>query len=169
MWIIVYIWPDIDIYAMWLFFFRKLCFFSLHVLYATPAIRPLLLVKFVSIIFEFLRYVTVCVRLRVLQLRVLSRILSTSVTRYGSVHCHFHSSGSSLMMPLVPFVIEQTGRGERAYDIYSRLLKERIICVMGPVSCQSGVLLLRLIMCCRHLYTFAPLCISDAVKLYADD
>jgi len=38
------------------------------------------------------------------------------------------------MMPLVPFVIEQTGRGERAYDIYSRLLKERIICVMGPVS-----------------------------------
>ena len=37
-------------------------------------------------------------------------------------------------MPLVPIVIEQTGRGERAYDIYSRLLKERIICVMGPVS-----------------------------------
>lgn len=31
-------------------------------------------------------------------------------------------------------VIEQTGRGERAYDIYSRLLKERIICVMGPVT-----------------------------------
>jgi len=41
------------------------------------------------------------------------------------------------MMPLVPFVIEQTGRGERAYDIYSRLLKERIICVMGPVSCRQ--------------------------------
>lgn len=36
--------------------------------------------------------------------------------------------------PLIPIVIEQTGRGERAYDIYSRLLKERIICVMGPVS-----------------------------------
>ena len=34
---------------------------------------------------------------------------------------------------LVPIVIEQTGRGERAYDIFSRLLKERIICVMGPV------------------------------------
>jgi ATP-dependent Clp protease protease subunit len=31
-------------------------------------------------------------------------------------------------------VIEQTGRGERAYDIYSRLLKERIICFMGPVT-----------------------------------
>ena len=34
---------------------------------------------------------------------------------------------------LVPIVIEQTGRGERSYDIYSRLLKERIICLMGPI------------------------------------
>lgn len=30
-------------------------------------------------------------------------------------------------------VVEQTGRGERAYDIFSRLLKERIVCVMGPI------------------------------------
>jgi len=35
---------------------------------------------------------------------------------------------------MVPIVIEQTGRGERAYDIYSRLLKERIICLMGPIN-----------------------------------
>lgn len=34
---------------------------------------------------------------------------------------------------LVPIVIESTGRGERSYDIYSRLLKERIICLMGPI------------------------------------
>lgn len=34
----------------------------------------------------------------------------------------------------VPMVIDNTGRGERAYDIYSRLLKERIICVMGPIE-----------------------------------
>merc|ERR1711988_1564844 len=34
----------------------------------------------------------------------------------------------------VPYVIEQTGRGERSYDIYSRLLKDRIICLMGPVN-----------------------------------
>ncbi|KAF5271788.1 hypothetical protein FQR65_LT17584 [Abscondita terminalis] len=34
---------------------------------------------------------------------------------------------------LIPIVIEQTGRGERSYDIYSRLLKERIICLMGPI------------------------------------
>lgn len=31
-------------------------------------------------------------------------------------------------------MIEQTGRGERSYDIYSRLLKERIICLMGPIN-----------------------------------
>jgi len=36
-------------------------------------------------------------------------------------------------MDLVPMVVEQTARGERAYDIYSRLLKERIIFVNGPV------------------------------------
>lgn len=35
---------------------------------------------------------------------------------------------------LVPMVIEQTGRGERAFDIYSRLLKERVIFVVGPVE-----------------------------------
>ncbi len=35
---------------------------------------------------------------------------------------------------LVPMVVEQTARGERAYDIYSRLLKERVIFVVGPVE-----------------------------------
>ena len=35
---------------------------------------------------------------------------------------------------LVPMVVEQTNRGERAYDIYSRLLKERIIFVTGPIE-----------------------------------
>ncbi|MCP5142337.1 MAG: ATP-dependent Clp endopeptidase proteolytic subunit ClpP [Chromatiales bacterium] len=35
---------------------------------------------------------------------------------------------------LVPMVIEQTGRGERAFDIYSRLLKERVIFLVGPVE-----------------------------------
>lgn len=35
---------------------------------------------------------------------------------------------------LVPMVVEQTGRGERAYDIYSRLLKERVIFMVGPVD-----------------------------------
>ncbi len=35
---------------------------------------------------------------------------------------------------LVPMVVEQTSRGERAYDIYSRLLKERIMFMVGPVD-----------------------------------
>jgi len=38
------------------------------------------------------------------------------------------------MNTLVPMVVEQTSRGERAYDIYSRLLKERIIFVTGPIE-----------------------------------
>ncbi|KAG8550616.1 hypothetical protein GDO81_022944 [Engystomops pustulosus] len=46
---------------------------------------------------------------------------------------HLHRSPPRLA-PLIPIVVEQTGRGERAYDIYSRLLRERIICVMGPID-----------------------------------
>src|SRR6201993_684984 len=38
------------------------------------------------------------------------------------------------MQYLVPMVVEQTNRGERAYDIYSRLLKERIIFITGPIE-----------------------------------
>ncbi|KAH9512590.1 hypothetical protein Btru_038878 [Bulinus truncatus] len=45
---------------------------------------------------------------------------------------HLHTSLQQ-NVPMVPIVIEQTGRGERAYDIFSRLLKERIICIMGPI------------------------------------
>ena len=41
-------------------------------------------------------------------------------------------------MSLIPMVIETTGRSERAYDIYSRLLKERIIFLVGPVNDQSA-------------------------------
>jgi ATP-dependent Clp protease, protease subunit len=37
-------------------------------------------------------------------------------------------------MPLIPMVIEKSGRGERAYDIYSRLLKDRIVFLGGPVT-----------------------------------
>ena len=44
-------------------------------------------------------------------------------------------------MPLVPYVIEQTGRGERSYDIYSRLLKDRIIFLGEEVSDVSANLI----------------------------
>lgn len=37
-------------------------------------------------------------------------------------------------MPLIPYVVEQTGRGERSYDIYSRLLKERIVFITGEIE-----------------------------------
>jgi len=37
-------------------------------------------------------------------------------------------------MPLIPMVVEQTGRGERAYDIYSRLLKDRILFIGSPID-----------------------------------
>jgi ATP-dependent Clp protease protease subunit len=44
-------------------------------------------------------------------------------------------------MDLVPMVVEQTSRGERAYDIFSRLLKERIIFVNGPVHDGMSILI----------------------------
>lgn len=44
------------------------------------------------------------------------------------------SSWEPQALGLVPMVIEQSGRGERAYDIYSRLLRERVIFLVGPVN-----------------------------------
>jgi len=46
--------------------------------------------------------------------------------------------GKPLMSQLIPIVIEKTGRGERAYDIYSRLLKDRVIFLGGPVTLESA-------------------------------
>ena len=45
------------------------------------------------------------------------------------------------MQYLVPMVVEQTNRGERAYDIYSRLLKERIIFITGPIEDNMSTLI----------------------------
>ncbi len=56
------------------------------------------------------------------------------------MHSIFHPSrGTDVVegtqgLGMVPMVIETSGRGERAYDIYSRLLKERIIFLVGPVE-----------------------------------
>src|SRR5215207_6434246 len=41
-------------------------------------------------------------------------------------------------MPLVPYVVERSGREERVYDIYSRLLKDRIVFLQGPVTDESA-------------------------------
>jgi len=53
------------------------------------------------------------------------------------VNYHFPMQGTlqdPTALGLVPMVIEQSGRGERAYDIYSRLLKERVVFLVGPVN-----------------------------------
>ena len=42
---------------------------------------------------------------------------------------------------LIPMVVEQTSRGERAYDIYSRLLKERVVFIVGPIEDYSANLI----------------------------
>lgn len=46
----------------------------------------------------------------------------------------FGKGPSDILSSLVPMVVEQSARGERAYDIYSRLLKERVIFLIGPVE-----------------------------------
>ncbi len=48
---------------------------------------------------------------------------------------------SAQALNLVPMVVEQTARGERAYDIYSRLLKERLVFIVGPVEDQMANLI----------------------------
>jgi len=45
-----------------------------------------------------------------------------------------HGALSAESLNLVPMVVEQSSRGERAYDIYSRLLKERVIFIVGPIE-----------------------------------
>jgi ATP-dependent Clp protease, protease subunit len=50
----------------------------------------------------------------------------------------FMSAIDTQGLGMVPIVIEQSGRGERAYDIYSRLLRERVIFLVGPVNDQTA-------------------------------
>ena len=49
--------------------------------------------------------------------------------------------GNEQALGLVPMVIEQTSRGERSFDIYSRLLKERVIFIVGPIEDQMANLI----------------------------
>uniref|UniRef100_A0A1B6EX21 ATP-dependent Clp protease proteolytic subunit n=1 Tax=Cuerna arida TaxID=1464854 RepID=A0A1B6EX21_9HEMI len=60
------------------------------------------------------------------------RLLSNHL-KHCNLSSHIHTAVVN-SYALVPIVVEQTGRGERAYDIFSRLLKDRIICVMGPID-----------------------------------
>jgi ATP-dependent Clp protease protease subunit len=51
---------------------------------------------------------------------------------------HGFEAGNEQGLGLVPMVIEQTSRGERSFDIYSRLLKERVIFIVGPIEDQMA-------------------------------
>lgn len=75
-----------------------------------------------------------------------SRILNVMSTALKA-HAKFIHSTTLSCRPLgIPFVIEQSGRGERSYDIYSRLLKERIIFVMSPIDdFVSGLIVAQLL------------------------
>ena len=53
---------------------------------------------------------------------------------YGGYNSPQSASQEIQGLGMVPMVIEQSGRGERSYDIYSRLLKERVIFLVGPVN-----------------------------------
>ena len=52
-----------------------------------------------------------------------------------------YEMGNEQALGLVPMVIEQTSRGERSFDIYSRLLKERVIFIVGPIEDQMANLI----------------------------
>ncbi|MFT3804102.1 MAG: ATP-dependent Clp endopeptidase proteolytic subunit ClpP [Burkholderiaceae bacterium] len=54
------------------------------------------------------------------------------------VNAHLSQRQEPQSLGMVPIVIEQSGRGERAYDIYSRLLRERIVFLVGPVMDQMA-------------------------------
>jgi ATP-dependent Clp protease protease subunit len=57
--------------------------------------------------------------------------------------------GSGALMPLIPMVIEQSPRGERAYDIYSRLLKERIVFLGHPIDDDVANLIIAQLLFCE--------------------
>lgn len=62
------------------------------------------------------------------------------MNRFTDFYASLHGDESVVPSGLgyVPMVVEQSGRGERSYDIYSRLLKERIVFLVGPVNDQSA-------------------------------
>ena len=66
---------------------------------------------------------------------------SAHLASIGAVDPFATASVAPQGLGLVPMVIEQSGRGERAFDIYSRLLKERVIFLVGPVTDETANLI----------------------------
>lgn len=92
--------------------------------------------------------------------------------------------GFDPMAQLVPMVVEQTAKGERAYDIYSRLLKERVIFLVGPVEDHMANLIIAQLLFLEsenpdkdiHLYINSPggavtagMAIYDTMKFIKPD
>ena len=92
--------------------------------------------------------------------------------------------GNEQALGLVPMVIEQTSRGERSFDIYSRLLKERVIFIVGPIEDQMANLIVAQLLFLEsenpdkdvHLYINSPggsvtagLAIYDTIKYVKSD
>ena len=82
---------------------------------------------------------------------------------------------SAKAMNLVPMVVEQTARGERAYDIYSRLLKERVVFVVGPVEDNMANLIVAQLLFLEsenpdkdiHLYINSPVgSVTSGLSIY---
>ncbi|XP_074601688.1 caseinolytic protease proteolytic subunit [Brevipalpus obovatus] len=69
----------------------------------------------------------------------ISMLLSSFRAQRHQVLSPFRLTGRR-SLHLVPIVVEQTGTGERSYDIFSRLLKERIVCLMGPINSDTASL-----------------------------
>lgn len=68
-------------------------------------------------------------------LRPLQRlVMARNVAQQAPLALRMAAPSATRNLGMIPIVIEQTGRGERAYDIFSRLLKERIVCIMGPID-----------------------------------
>ena len=59
---------------------------------------------------------------------------SPDVTRIGSGTPDMSGATQTRALNLIPIVVEQSARGERSYDIYSRLLKERVVFLCGPID-----------------------------------
>jgi len=83
-------------------------------------------------------------KIKIISLNYIHKVslISAKIVRLKEINWFIHLKGISVMSSiidtqmshLVPMVVEQTGRGERSYDIYSRLLKERIIFMVGQVE-----------------------------------
>jgi ATP-dependent Clp protease, protease subunit len=99
-----------------------------------------------------------------MQVVLISDIHSNLATPRGSIQINEKERLSMSSSLIVPTVIETTGRGERAYDIFSRLLKERIIMVNGPIEdTMSNLVVAQLLFLAAestereiHLYISSP-------------